>query len=83
MIISMNKSSLLTKRDSLPGDLSRDGNDHFFQVLYGIDSLQDSLRVKEIDSAYRVALHEEKLEIPFTITRLTYEKRSLGRSLIR
>jgi two-component system phosphate regulon sensor histidine kinase PhoR len=69
MIISMNKSSMIAKGDSLPGDLSRPGSDHFFQLLYGIDSLQDSLSVREIDSAYRIALKSEKLNIPFTIKR--------------
>jgi two-component system phosphate regulon sensor histidine kinase PhoR len=42
----------------------------FIRLLYGADSLQDSIRVKEIDSAYRIALKEENLKIPFTIKRL-------------
>jgi two-component system, OmpR family, phosphate regulon sensor histidine kinase PhoR len=42
----------------------------FIKLLYGADSLQDSIRVKEIDSAYRIALKEENIKIPFTINRL-------------
>jgi two-component system, OmpR family, phosphate regulon sensor histidine kinase PhoR len=42
----------------------------FVQLLYGADSLQDSLRVKEIDSAYHMALKEESIQIPFSINRL-------------
>ncbi|HRF16698.1 MAG TPA: HAMP domain-containing sensor histidine kinase, partial [Chitinophagaceae bacterium] len=40
-----------------------------FNLLYGVDSLQDSLKVAEVDSAYRRALAEEKINIPFSITR--------------
>ena len=71
MIISMKKSSMLARGDSLPGNFSISGDDHFFQILYGIDSLQDSLRVSEIDSAYRIALSKESLKVPFSIQRLT------------
>lgn len=42
----------------------------FIKLLYGADSLQDSIRVKEIDSAYRIALKEENINIPFIINRL-------------
>jgi two-component system, OmpR family, phosphate regulon sensor histidine kinase PhoR len=42
----------------------------FVQLLYGADSLQDSLRVKEIDSAYVMTLKEENIQIPFSINRL-------------
>jgi len=38
-----------------------------FSFLYGVDSLQDSIRVTEIDSVIRFALQKEKIGIPFTI----------------
>lgn len=44
------------------------GRDKVFNLLYGVDSLQDSLRVAEIDSAYRQVLAEEKLNIPFPLS---------------
>ncbi len=40
---------------------------HIYNFLYGVDSLQDSLRLTEIDSAYTKTLKEEKLSIPFSI----------------
>ena len=44
--------------------------DRIIQMLYGVDSLQDSLTLKEIDTVYTKAMQRQKLNIPFTITRL-------------
>ena len=41
--------------------------DRIYSLLYGVDSLQEPLRLTEIDSAYTKALQEEKLAIPFSI----------------
>jgi two-component system, OmpR family, phosphate regulon sensor histidine kinase PhoR len=41
--------------------------DRIYNLLYGVDSLQEPLRLTEIDSAYKKALQEEKLTIPFSI----------------
>ncbi len=71
MVITMNQSSVSPGNDSLKiqkeiaGPLQRGG--HIFNLLYGVDSLQDSLRLSEIDSAYTKALKVEKLNIPFSI----------------
>ena len=69
----MNETSAVAGNDSL--QLKRhiqgthgNGN-RIFSLLYGVDSLQDSLRLTEIDSAYTAALKEEKINIPFTITK--------------
>jgi len=62
MMITMNK----TRRDLPPSG----GKDYIFNLLYGVDSLQDSIRVTEIDSAYRKKLYKQKLNIPYSITRL-------------
>lgn len=72
MVISMNQTSVNGKRDSIKFERqisgpSENGN-HIFNLLYGVDSLQDSLRLTEIDSAYTKALESEKLKIPFSIT---------------
>lgn len=72
MVISLNKTSvdintdsaIITKTTHGPGP--NKGN-HIFNLLYSVDSLQDSIRVSEIDSAYARVLQEEKLNIPFTI----------------
>jgi two-component system phosphate regulon sensor histidine kinase PhoR len=44
--------------------------DEFINILYGVDSLQDSIRVKELDSAFTLALDRNKINIPFSITRV-------------
>jgi two-component system phosphate regulon sensor histidine kinase PhoR len=44
--------------------------DRIIQMLYGVDSLQDSLTLKEIDTVYTKAMKRQKLNIPFTITKL-------------
>ena len=71
VIISMNKETgphYVTK-DSLPLTFEkRDGD--IFRVLYGVDSLQDSLKIPEINAAYQKRLKEEVLSVPFTVTRL-------------
>jgi two-component system phosphate regulon sensor histidine kinase PhoR len=71
MVISMDKNSVHVTRDSFRrGGLPRSDDDTFLQVLYGVDSLQDSLTLKEINTAYVRALKEQNLDIPFTINRL-------------
>jgi len=74
VIISMNKAGLPhhMQQDSLPVRFERrvEGDDKFFQFLYGVDSLQDSLKIPEITIAYGKRLREENLVIPFRIVRL-------------
>jgi len=77
MVISLDKKSFYYKRDSLkphPPDLHETERDHFIQMLYGVDSLQDSIKLKEIDSAYAIRLKDQKLNVPFTILRLKNKK---------
>jgi len=40
-----------------------------YQFLYGIDSLQDSIKLPEITAAYQKRLVQENLPIPFAVTR--------------
>jgi two-component system phosphate regulon sensor histidine kinase PhoR len=75
MVISMNQSTMNMERDSLNPEkrlprIPGGKGDHIFNLLYGVDSLQDSLRLGEIDSAYRRSLKEDKLDIPFSIQKL-------------
>jgi two-component system, OmpR family, phosphate regulon sensor histidine kinase PhoR len=72
MIISMNKtSSVSIENDSF--HLNKGfpripvKGEHIFNILYGVDSLQDSLLITEIDSAYTKTLKKIKLPIPFSI----------------
>ncbi len=51
------------------------GRNYIFDLLYGVDSLQDSLKVEEISVAYKSALKKQKIEIPFTVNRIdSYRK---------
>ncbi len=71
MIISLNKQGLASMRDST-GQLKikkAGPSGEIISFLYRVDSLQDSLRVAEIDSACRLALQKERIGVPFTITR--------------
>jgi two-component system, OmpR family, phosphate regulon sensor histidine kinase PhoR len=69
--ITMNTSSVDFSKDSVSftQQLARPAapGTHFYSLLYGVDSLQDSLRLPEIDFAYAKALQEERLGIPFSI----------------
>lgn len=73
MVITMNNTSLNINRDSVKfhnEGMPPQRGGQFFNLLYGVDSLQDSLRVQEIDSAYAVGLKKEQLSIPFSIIQL-------------
>src|SRR6188508_23587 len=72
MVISMNESfsrvadstkNFTYERKGPPGEI--------FRFLYNVDSLQDSLRVKEIDSACRIAFDKEGMNVPISILKDT------------
>src|SRR6187549_197437 len=76
MVISMNESfsrtgdstkDFMYERKGPPGEI--------FKFLYNVDSLQDSLRVKEIDSACRIAFDKEGMNVPISILKDTNEHR--------
>lgn len=72
VIISVDKNSTSGNKDSLPERFERridiKGN-RIFQFLYGVDSLQDSLKIAEISKTYSKRLKEEKIDISFAILR--------------
>ncbi len=76
MVISMNESfsrtgdstkDFMYERKGPPGEI--------FRFLYNVDSLQDSLRVKEIDSACRIAFAKEGMNVPISILKDTNANR--------
>lgn len=70
IVISMSHDSLTHLNDSLPRKFERRmEKDHIVRFLYGVDSLQDSLKLQEIRLAYQKRLNTEKLFIPFSIQR--------------
>jgi two-component system, OmpR family, phosphate regulon sensor histidine kinase PhoR len=44
--------------------------DRMMQFLFDIDSLQDSIKIVELDSAFQKRLKEQNLDIPFAINKL-------------
>jgi len=73
MIISMDQAAVNMPGDSLATRHHlpeiHEGKDYLFRLLYGVDSLQDSLRITEIDSAFAQRLVAEKIRVPYTITK--------------
>ena len=78
VILSLNKNSFSRfKKDSTPPGIEEkieSRGDRIFQYLYGVDSLQDSLKLPEITKAYSKELKDEKLDVPFSVLRLEDEK---------
>ena len=60
MVISMSEGGVFERKGP---------RGEFFRLLYNVDSLQDSLRVKEIDSACRIAFRKEGMNVPISISR--------------
>lgn len=72
LVISMNKDNQNHSEDSASSTFTRkiQGDSAIIRILYGVDSLQDSLRITEINAEYQKKLKEELLAIPFKIIRL-------------
>lgn len=67
LIISINETTISKDSVKISSDPVVKNHEKFVQFLYNIDSLQDSLSVKEIDSAFRRQLLKEKTKVPFSI----------------
>ncbi len=67
-IISLEKKGGLDVADSVPRAGYRSAG-RFFEFLIGIDSLQDSLKVRDIALSYLATLKKENVEVPFHINR--------------
>lgn len=70
VLVSVAKSTMWYKNDSLrprfPDGLP---GEKFIRLLAGVDSLHDSLGVKEIEAKFRKRLKEDQADVPFTILR--------------
>ena len=68
---AIDRMILLTDRASDTGQQSARfmNRKRVMQFLYDMDSLQDSITVQEIDSAYSLRLDQQGLKVPFAITR--------------
>src|SRR6185369_4328090 len=73
MIISSNEKSINLSSDSTNVQIEgvpKSTKDYFFRMLYGVDSLQDTLKLQEIETAYSRALEKQNVKIPFNVIRL-------------
>ncbi|MEO8416109.1 MAG: HAMP domain-containing sensor histidine kinase [Ginsengibacter sp.] len=63
--------------DSLPLTFQKftDSNNHIYKILYGVDSLQDSIKLPELKQLYSTALKKQHLDVPFTITKSAGDSR--------
>lgn len=64
----------LTSDSSLPASTQLKRRNRLMQFLYDIDSLQDSIKVKEIYAAVDKRLQQQNIEVPFTVIRLNRER---------
>jgi two-component system phosphate regulon sensor histidine kinase PhoR len=85
VIISLNKTFRATRMDSVRGRIDhfrmtdripateafRHPGERIIQLLRGVDSVQDSVRVKDVAIRYQKALKGESISIPFLIHRDT------------
>jgi two-component system, OmpR family, phosphate regulon sensor histidine kinase PhoR len=60
-----NGDSLRLMNRAFPGR-----RDRMLQFLFDLDSLQDSIKVRELDSAYAKRLEEQNIDISFSISRV-------------
>lgn len=79
VIISMNntyhyKNDSLSPESDNPMTRERKRGEVFLRFLSGVDSLQDTLKVKEISTAYSDALKKQKIQVPFSVKRLDSAK---------
>lgn len=76
---SLRPRVVIRSLDSLRGPDPRMSprQNRIMQFLFDVDSLQDSIRVKEIDTAYHRKLTEGGLDVPFRISRV--ETKETGR----
>jgi two-component system phosphate regulon sensor histidine kinase PhoR len=70
VIITTRKGGAINDSSFIKLKNGADSNRHTFNILYGVDSLQDSLTIAEINKSYSAALKKENIPISFSITRL-------------
>ena len=63
----------------LPNETGKNPNpDHIVQLLYGVDSLQKPLEIKDITAAVAASLKKEDINIPFSISKRSTDPASVG-----
>lgn len=67
MIISINETTINKDTFDIRARPGPGNHDKFVQFLYNIDSLQDPVTIKEIDSAFRLQMGKESVAVPYSI----------------
>jgi two-component system phosphate regulon sensor histidine kinase PhoR len=77
-VISTGKEKIINHPDSFmkSDDSLMRGKNKFFRFLYGVDSLQDSIKVSEINKSFTERLKQDKAMVPFSITKTDSAARS-------
>jgi two-component system phosphate regulon sensor histidine kinase PhoR len=72
VLVSVNQSARWYRKDSLTRPILPDGppGEKFIRLLAGVDSLHDSLRIKEIEVKFKKRIKDDQVEVPFTILRI-------------
>ena len=73
MIVSSHSKTFDVSVDTVNKDLGGlpdRKKDLFFRMLYGVDSLQDTLKLSEITSVYSRSLKDQNANVPFSIAKL-------------
>lgn len=72
VVVSFNRSATWRGKDSLIRNSIPEGppGEKFIRLLAGVDSLHDSLRVKEIELKFQKKLKEDQAGVPFIILRI-------------
>ncbi|TMI65275.1 MAG: HAMP domain-containing histidine kinase [Bacteroidetes bacterium] len=78
VMITMDNSSVSISKDSMRrfnkeadwfGPDPEGKENYIMQLLYSVDSLQDSIKLKDVQLAYTKVLENQKIDIPFSITK--------------
>lgn len=72
MITLNQRATMSAESDSvvIEKDLKFPGDEKVFHFLYSVDSLQDSISVKELTAAFATVLDKQEINVPFSITKL-------------
>lgn len=71
IVFTDEKNNIVIRKDSTRQIGPGAPNANLLRFLYRIDSLQDTLSLKSIDSAFAVTLKKEKINVPFSIKKDT------------
>ena len=86
MLVTVDKSSVFYRQDTnrqTTLDFHSSGDNQVVRFLYDIDSMQDSIKIRELDSAYATLLKAENMVIPFSVSKLNSPQKPFPDEFIR